>query len=288
MFLGMTQHPSISRRSFLAAAAAAPLAFSAGKALPIGIELYSVRNEMTKDTLGTVRAIAKMGYQVVEFYGPYYSWTTDFAKDIRKLMDDTGIRCNSTHNDARNFTEAGIGKAIELNRIIGSKYVVMASAGRVNGLDGWKGVADNLTKAMETLRPAGLSAGYHNHAPEFRLLDGKRPIEVIAANTPKDFMMQFDVGTCVEVGEDPVAWINANPQRIRSLHLKDWAAPVEGDKDKGYRVLFGEGQAPWTKIFEAAEKTGGAEYYLIEQEGSRFPELETAEKCLANYKKLRA
>jgi len=287
MVLGMTKDHSLSRRSFLAATAAAPLAFAAGKSVPIGIELYSVRNEMAKDTLATVRAIAKMGYQVVEFYGAYYTWTADFARDVRKLMDDTGIRCNSTHNDARNFRDEGIGKAIEINRIIGSKYVVMASAGRVNGLDGWKGVADTLTKAMEKLRPAGLSAGYHNHQDEFKLLDGRRPIEVIAANTPRDFMMQFDVGTCVEVGEDPVAWINANPGRIRSLHLKDWAAPVEGDKEKGYRVLFGEGQAPWMKILDAAEQTGGAEYYLIEQEGSRFPELETAEKCLENYKRMR-
>ena len=73
----MTSHDSISRRSFLAAAAAAPLALAApaGKNVPIGIELYSVRDEMTKDTLATVRAIAKMGYEVVEFYGPYYAWT---------------------------------------------------------------------------------------------------------------------------------------------------------------------------------------------------------------------
>jgi sugar phosphate isomerase/epimerase len=66
------------------------------------------------------------------------------------------------------------------------------------------------------------------------------------------------------------------------LHLKDWSP------EKGYRVLFGEGVGPWTKIFAAAEKTGGAEYYLIEQEGSDYPELETAERCLAAYRKLRA
>src|SRR5437667_380182 len=143
MFLCMTQYPSLTRRSFLAAAAATPLAFSAGKGLPIGVELYSVRHEMDKDTLATVRAIAKMGYQVVEFYGPYYSWTTDFAKDIRKVMDDSGIRCNSTHNGGPSFTEAGIGKAIELNTILGAKYVVMASApGRNDTLDAWKRVAD--------------------------------------------------------------------------------------------------------------------------------------------------
>jgi sugar phosphate isomerase/epimerase len=289
MVLGMTQQHAVSRRSFLAAAAAAPLALAADKKIPIGIELYSVRGEMSRDTMATVRAIAKMGYEVVEFYGPYYQWTPDFAKDIRKLLDDSGIRCNSTHNDARNFADANIGKAIELNKTIGAKYMVMASAGRpTTTLDAWKGVADVLSKAMEKLRPAGLSSGYHNHQTEFQMLEGKRPMEVIAANTPKDFMLQLDVGTCVEVGQDPVGWIDANPGRIRSLHLKDWAKPVEGDKEKGYRVLFGEGQAPWPKIFDAAEKTGGVEYYLIEQEGSRFPELETAEKCLANYKKMRA
>ncbi len=76
----MTSHGSVSRRSFLAAAAATPLAFAApaDKGIPVGIELYSVRDEMAKDTLATVRAIAKMGYQVVEFYGPYYAWTAGF------------------------------------------------------------------------------------------------------------------------------------------------------------------------------------------------------------------
>ncbi|MCX6633001.1 MAG: sugar phosphate isomerase/epimerase, partial [Candidatus Solibacter sp.] len=228
----MTSHGSVSRRSFLAAAAAAPLALAApaGKSIPIGIELYAVRDEMTKDTMATVRAIAKMGYEVVEFYGPYYAWTPEFAKDVRKLMDDTGIRCNSTHNDAKNFLPAGIQKAIDLNKILGAKYVVMASSGGVAGLDGWKGVGETLTQAMEKLRPAGLRAGYHNHQLEFKPLDGKRPIEVIAANTPKDVMLQFDVGTCVEVGQDPVAWIDANPGRINCLHLKDWAPGAETDK----------------------------------------------------------
>ena len=62
---------------------------------------------------------------------------------------------------------------------------------------------------------------------------------------------------------------------------------MEGSKERGYRVLFGEGDVPWKKIFDAAESKGGVEYYLIEQEGSRFPSLETAERCLANYKKMR-
>jgi len=87
----------------------------------------------------------------------------------------------------------------------------------------------------------------------------------------------------MEVGFDPVAWVKANPGRIRSLHLKDWGKGA----DRGYRVLFGEGDTPWKALLDAAEGPGGAEYYLIEQEGSRFPSLETARQCLANFRKVR-
>jgi sugar phosphate isomerase/epimerase len=285
MVVSMTPERSLSRRSFLAISGAAPLAFAAPfKKVPVGLELYSVRDQLQKDLMGTVRAVGKMGYEVVEFYSPYYSWTTEQAKEVRKLMDDLGIRCLSTHNGANAFTPEGMQKAVDLNGIIGSKYIVMASPGRVTGMDGWKGIAERLATASEKLKPAGMRAGFHNHGAEFRPVEGKRPIEIIAAGTPKEMMLQLDVGTCVEAGSDPVAWINAHPGRINSIHCKDWG-PGEG---KGYRVLFGEGDSPWLKIFEAAEKTGGVEFYLIEQEGSRFPSMETAERCLANWKKMRA
>jgi sugar phosphate isomerase/epimerase len=275
----------LSRRSFLALAAAAPLTTAVAKLkrIPVGLELFSVRDELKKDPIGTVRTVAKMGYDGVEFFSPYFDWTPGQAKEMRKLLDDLKIKCFSTHNGPKSFTD-GIDKAIELNNIIGSKWVVMASAGRVEGIDGWKGVAETLTKASEKMKSAKLKVGYHNHQAEFKEVQGERPIEVLAKNTPKDVMLQFDVGTCVEVGYDPVAWIDRNPGRIKSIHCKDYAPPP----GKGYRVLFGEGAAPWMKIFEAAEKTGGVEYYLIEQEGSDYPPFETVEKCLAAFKKMRA
>src|SRR5262245_56957610 len=262
----MSSFDSLTRRSFLAMTAAAPLAFGApkGKRIPVGIELFSVRDELSKDLMGTVRAVAKMGYEAVEFFSPYYEWKPEYAKEVRKLLDDLKIRCLSTHNGSNVFAPDKLEKAIELNKILGAKYIVMASAGRVSGLDGWKGVADRLTQASEKLKPLGLRAGYHNHEPEFHPVDGKRPMEVIAANKQKAVMLQLDIGTCLKAGADPVAWINANPGRINSIHCKDWGAA----EDKGYRTLFGEGDAPWSKIIEAAESKGGVEFYLIEQEGS--------------------
>ena len=277
----------LSRRSFLGAAAAAPLAlstaFRSARTVPVGLELYSVRTELAKDLLGTVAAVGRMGYQVVEFYAPYFDWTEETAKNVRKVLDDNGLLCHSTHNNAPSFTADGLKKAIELNQLIGSRTMIMASAGHATTIDAWKGVAAQLTAISEQLKPLGMATGYHNHQPEWRPIEGTRPMDVLAANTPKDVVLQFDVGTCLEVGADPIAWINANPGRIKSVHCKEWSAA------KHYNVAFGEGEAPWKAIFDAVEKTGGVEYYLIEQETGNESggELPMVKRCLDNWKKLR-
>jgi sugar phosphate isomerase/epimerase len=273
---------ALSRRSFLVMSAMLPWALRAQGAtpIPVGLELYSVRNGLKADLTGTVTAVAKMGYQCVEFYSPYFDWTESQTKDVRKLLDDLGVRCYSTHNDSSYLGPEKISQTRDRNLILGCKYVVMASSHEKAGLDGWKIVADSLNSAAEKLKPSGLKPGYHNHQTEFTPIDGIRPIEIIAKNTKPSVMLQLDVGTCIEAGSDPVTWIRANPGRIRSLHLKEWS-PEAG---KGYTVLFGEGVAKWKAIFEAAESVGGVEYYLIEQEGSRYSELDTAKKCLETFR----
>jgi sugar phosphate isomerase/epimerase len=273
---------TFSRRSFLAAAAAATVVSAKGKKIPVGLELFSVRDILAKDMMDTVRQVAKLGYEGVEFFSPYFSWTTAQAKDVRKLLDDLNIKAFSTHNSASSFAPENVDKAIELNTIIGSKFIVMASSGKVEGLDGWKKVAATLSQGHEKFMKAGIRGGYHNHQTEFKPLDGTRPIEILAKETPKTLMLQLDVGTCIEAGSDPVLWINQNPGRINCIHCKDWSP----DKELGYKVLFGEGAAPWKKIFEAAEKKGGIEYYLVEQEGSRFSSIESAQRCLESFRKL--
>jgi len=91
-----------SRRTFLALSAMLPWAFKArpADAIPVGLELYSVRDDLKRDAEGTVRAVAGMGYQCVEFYAPYYEWSEAQTKQMRKLLDDLGIHCYSTHNNA--------------------------------------------------------------------------------------------------------------------------------------------------------------------------------------------
>jgi len=102
----------------------------------------------------------------------------------------------------------------------------------------------------------------------------------IPRNAPPAFISSAGSG-------DPIAWIKANPGRIKSVHLKDWA-PGDRAQEKGYRVLFGEGVSPWKEIMAVVESGGGVEYYLMEQEGRRYSEFETAQRCLDMWKALRA
>src|SRR5215472_14689083 len=164
-----------TRREFvltaIAASAAASLPFaraaSAASKIPVGLEMYSVRNTMAKNLSGTVRAVAAAGYQGLEFYAPYFDWTAEQAKEMRKLLDDLGIQCFSTHNDFDFFSAAKIGHAREVNLILGSKYIVMASSHEGATQDAWRKVAETLNAASESLAADKLGVGYHNHQLEW-------------------------------------------------------------------------------------------------------------------------
>src|SRR5690348_251426 len=151
---------SVSRRAFLELIAATPLwaalprslsAMSAGKRIPVGLELYSVRNALKQDLSGTVAQVAQLGYQCAEFYAPYYEWTPGYAQQVRKQLDGLGMRCYSTHNSLPSFQPGGINKAIELNQVLGAHYIVLAHPGDVKTADDWKRIADTLNSANSTM-----------------------------------------------------------------------------------------------------------------------------------------
>ena len=281
---------SVSRRSFLAALGAAPFVScalaaekSAHKHIPIGIQMYSVRDDEKRDLMGTLKGLREMGYECVEFWAPYFDWTTERAKEVRKRLDDLGLRCFSNHTGVKHFGEEHLSRVIELNHILGSGYVIMAHAGPQKDLYGWRRTAEVLTKASPKLKAANLGCGYHNWDVDFRPVDGTRPIDILTGNTPKEVAFQLDVATCLAAGADPLAFIRANAGRIKTYHLKDWS----NDPQKHYRVLLGEGIGRWKDLIELAETVGGVEHYLIEQEGSRFSQMETAKRCLDNFKGIR-
>ncbi len=281
-----------SRRSFLTIGASAlatlrsaPETLAApSKRVPNGLELYSVREEMKADVKNVLRQVAKIGYEVVEFYAVYFDYTPEQTKELRKLMDDLKIRCVSTHNSGRFLTPENLSRTIDLNQTLGSTQIIQASAGRITTAKGWHEVAENLNQVAEKLKPLGLRTGFHNHHVEFQPLEGSLPIDILGENTGKDVILQLDVGAALSAGGDPVAFMKKYAGRVASMHVKDWSP----DPDKGFKVLLGEGVANWKEIFRVAETVGGIEYYLVEQEGAAYPPMETVDRCLKVMKKLRA
>src|SRR5450631_2943972 len=146
MNLTKTASAHLNRRNFLALSGMVPAVLAAqslaGRVLaeettapspkkyPIGLELYSVRGELMRSPFATLKTVAKIGYEAVEFYAPYFEWSPPLAKDIRSLMDDVGLRCYSTHNRFDSFTpgETKMGKAVELNQILGARHIILSSA----------------------------------------------------------------------------------------------------------------------------------------------------------------
>jgi len=253
------------------------------KRIPIALELYSVREECKKDIKGTVRAVGKMGYEGVEYFATYFDFGPELCKELRQIMDELKIRCFSTHNSGKYLLPENLGKAIELNQILGSRQIIQASAGKIATAQGWREVADRLNAVTEKLKPLGMRVGFHNHGVEFVPVEGKIPFEILAENTTKDVILQLDVGAALSAGAHPVDWIKRHPGRTVSVHVKDYSK----DPAKGFKVLLGEGDVPWKEVFQAAESVGGVEVYIIEQEGAALPPMETVDQCLKNWHKLR-
>jgi sugar phosphate isomerase/epimerase len=261
----------LSRRQFalLAAASAASLKAQTRKQFPIGLQQTAVGRNIQQDLTGTLRAITKMGYDLIEFSaGTFMNWTPDQAREVRALLDELNLKCRSTHNEIVSFSGDGLAKSIELNHIIGSDTLVSVrgpaptGGGRGAGrgstpatpptLDAWKRFSEQLSGAADRIRSAKMTLGFHNHAIEFEPVEGTRPIDILAAN--KDITsFHLNIGLCLEGGGDPVAFIQQCPGRIQSMLIQDY-----------------KGQARWKEIFSAAEGKGGLQFYLLQRTDGLF------------------
>ena len=260
----------LSRRQFalLAAASAAGSKAQTKKRLPVGLQQTAVGRNIQQDLTGTLRAVAKMGYDLIEFSaGTFMNWTPDQARQVRTLLDELNLKCRSTHNEIVSFSGDGLSKSIELNQIIGSDTLVSVrgpapGGGRGAGrgstpatpptLDAWKRFSDQLSQAADRIRSAKMTLGFHNHGIEFEAVEGTRPIDILAAN--KDITsFHLNVGLCLQAGGDPIAFIQQCPGRIQSLLVQDY-----------------KGQARWKEIFSAAEGTGRLQFYLLQRTDGLF------------------
>jgi sugar phosphate isomerase/epimerase len=239
--------------------AAAPLR------LPIGLQLYSVRNLLPKDFEGTLHQLYAAGYREVEAAG-YYDKS---APDFRHAIDQAGLRCISSHLTL-SILRSKLDESIEYAHALGLDYIICSSSGGVHRnpaakgeltLDDWRYVAGEFNRIGEKIKAAGMTFGVHNHTPEFAVENGVIVYdELLRLTDPKFVVFEMDCGWVTASGHDPVAYLSKTPERFPLLHVKDMARETDG---KFHSVVMGQGVADYHRILHAAT---GVKHYFIEQE----------------------
>jgi sugar phosphate isomerase/epimerase len=264
-----TSETNTSRRDFLKATAAVAVSTGALRlaakplGLPIGLQLYSVRDLLPKDFDGTLAKVRADGYTEVEAAG-YWDRT---APDFRKAMDKAGLRCTSTHHTLALLLEHG-DELIEYGHVLGLDYIICpwprrrdpALAGELT-LDDWRWVAGELNRIGEKVKAAGMVFGYHNHGPEFGSEGGVVFYdELLRLTDPKLVCFEMDCGWVASAGRNPVDYLGKMPERFPLLHVKDM---VKGANGEFHSTVMGRGVVDYKPILRAATSL---KHYYIEQE----------------------
>lgn len=246
-------------------------------AIPIALQLYSVRQLCAQDLPGTLAAVAKMGYVGVEFAG-YHGRS---AQELKKLLDDNGLKVAGTHIGIDTLLGDQLERTIEFNRIIGNKFLIVPGLPeeRRNSRAAWLETARLMNEAAERAAPHGMRVGYHNHWVEFQPLEGELPWDTFFSNTRPEVVMQLDTGNALHGGADPIPFLRKYPGRAATVHLKEYSASNE-------KALIGEGDVRWDEFFSLCESIGGTEWYIVEQETYAYPPLECVHRCLQNLRRM--
>jgi sugar phosphate isomerase/epimerase len=264
----------ILRYATLAAAAAAFPSLTRAepekKKIPIGLELYSLRTLIPKDFTGTIEAVGKMGYQGVEFAG-YHGWDKKPA-ELRKLLDDNGLKCCGTHTALPTLEGDELKKTIELHKILGNKFLICPSFSAKDAA-GWMNVAKKFNDIAARAKESDMLVGYHSHATDFKKFDGKTSWEIFFDNTDAQVVHQLDTGNTMEGGGDPMALIKKYAGRTKTTHLKEFGGPPG--------AAIGEGTIDWKPLLDTYEAVGGTEWYIIEYEHTGNP-MKSVKTCLDN------
>ncbi len=239
--------------------------------IPIALQLYSVRKDCEKDLPGVLAAVARMGYEGVEFAG-YYGRS---AQELRKMLDDVGLKVAGTHTSLASLLGDELERTVEFNQILGNKYLIVPGLPRerTGSRAAWLETARLFNEIAERLKPYGMLTGYHNHAIEFQPLEGELPWDTFFGNTNPEVVMQLDTGNALHGGANPVPFLERYPGRARTVHLKEYSATND-------KALIGEGDVNWAEVFRLCETIGNTEWYIVEQESYAYPPLECVERCL--------
>jgi sugar phosphate isomerase/epimerase len=254
--------------------------------LPLGLQLYSVRQQLSQDFEGTLAQVASLGYREVEAAG-FYGRS---AVDVKRIMEKVKLRCVSAHYPFGEL-QPKFDEILDYLNKLGAEYVICASPGFKTPpaatapghrpaltLDDWRWNAEQFNRMGEKAASVGIRLGFHNHTDAFTVTDGILPYtEILRLTDPAKVTLELDCGWAVVAGANPVELFRDHPDRFSMLHVKDFklnSNRVLGGPEPKVTEL-GLGSIDYRPIFEQAAKTQKIKHIFVEQEEFDMPYMQS-------------
>ena len=241
--------------------------------LPLGFQVWTIRDQLIKDFPGTMKMMADLGYQSVEMCSPpgygFEPLLNIKPKEMRKIISEAGLRFDSSHYNMKEFRD-NLDERIEFAVESGQKQMIMSSFGLPSGtaMSQWLRSADELNKMGLKTKKAGIQIGYHNHHIEFEKIDGALIYDALLNQfDPEIVKMQFQVAV-ISIGYKASTYFNKYPGRFISAHLADWSTAEQKN------IAMGKGIVDWKEFFGSVKK-GGVKNIYVEMDPDTFKDSAT-------------
>jgi sugar phosphate isomerase/epimerase len=281
-------------KTFAAGLSVVPLALQTAQAMnnkKIGLQLYTLRDALKTDLMGTLEKVAKIGYKEVELFG--YNDGKFFGKsaaEFRQILDGFGLKAVSGHylagiamKDMKGTVANGWEQAVADANTMGQKYMICAYLfpDERKKLDDYKRYAEMFNKAGQTCKSGGIQFGYHNHDFEFKALEEQIPYDILLSQTDKNLVkMELDLYWVTKAGLDPVNLFEKSPGRYPLWHIKDM------DKTDQSFAEVGTGSIDFARIF-AKKHVAGLKNYFVEQDVCKRPAIDCITTSFENLNKMK-
>jgi sugar phosphate isomerase/epimerase len=254
----------ISRRQILLGMGALPLCATAAeeRRIPMGLQLFSVRNQCNADLPHTLARVKEIGFEGVELASDY----GHSAAEFHRFLNDQGLVCCGAHVSLAQLQAPNYQKSVDFLHGVGAKKVVVPGlpATMMKDLTGWRGAATLFVQLSDQLRKDGLELGYHNHAIEFKAIAGERPLDVFLRSAPGVFF-ELDLGNAGYGGANPVEVLETYRRRVKMVHVKDYTATKPD-------LMIGSGSMDWAGLARDAQ-SAAVDWYVIEHDSTSGPDL---------------
>lgn len=231
---------------------------------PISVQLWSVKEELKADFKGTIKLLANMGFNGVEFAGDFGPFK-DKPKQLKEFLTENGLSASGAHIGFEQLSASKLDATLTFYRELGVKFVIVPWDDRAWHPTGVIELAKQLTKLSEQVKPYGLVIGFHNHDQEFNDHQGATYWDYIAQHTPESVLLQLDIGWVNYAGKDPIEYVQKYAGRTLTTHFK--IRTKEGDN---VTPIIGKDNYNWAELIKTNIKVGGTKWLVVEQE--EYPE----------------